>query len=538
MTYLTMTPEISVKDYNQYNIIETNCYSIEGYNLDEEYYKENNWLQVHVARKVGKSNIEDLTLEDYRSIEILNLPNKGIKYIPDEIGYMNNLKVLNLSGNEIKIIPKTVEYLFNLEELDLSNNKITSFSAQLVSLSQQSSNLKKINISNNILLFNLDNINRVSNNVNLDISQNPIKNVYAYKQLILNNKLNLECNIGDNMADIKKEISVQLRLYNTLTGDIERLPDELDISLIIDDKDISETGVFSKEGEFKLKVSIKDASLINGYENTSIIISDIPVIVKNSGNPNAENYNEKLIKVVKIKGSLKQEPYSNSQTLIEIDYGKELKVIGESSDFYKVQYETYLGYIKKSEVEDVKYSLKEVSSSQANVYILNNIDSPVFATIPKKQLVKVYSKNGEWSTILYSGKIMYMKSNDLVDTITYIGEIVSDKVKVRETPSDKANALGMMSKGDKVEVYESMNNGWYKIKYLDKIGYIKASEVKIASEVQIPGDNQNYGSSNLVQNPSNTIKPATGDDMGLKIVACGVSLLGLTLINKKKEENI
>lgn len=542
MTYLVNTPMVPMENHIEYNLINSNHqyskneYSIEGHQSDEEYFKQDKWLSVYVARKVGKADISDLTVEDFRTIESLVLPNKGIKYIPDEIGYMTNLKKLDLSGNEIKKIPQTIQYLFNIEEIDLSRNKIISFPSQMPLLSQNAVNLRKINMTDNMLMFDLDNINAIRAGVVLEISQNPMNNVYASKQLILNNKLNLEYKEGENISILNEKIRAQVRLYNTLTGSIERLPDELEINILFSEGDVVKEGLFAKSGKYNINVSIKNASLINGNENTAIVLSGIPIEIKGNSSTESVNYNEKLIRVSKIKAQLRQEPLSSSPVISELEYGKEIKAIGESGDFYKVQYDTYIGFLSKKEVEEVKYSLKEVSSNKANVYILKTVDSPIFATVPKRQLVKVYSTDGEWSIVSYGGKIMYMKSSDLVNTVTYIGEIIVDKAKVRETPSDKSNAIGMMSRGDKVEIYEAMNNGWYKIKYLNKTGYLRASELKINTEIKIPGDNQNFGNSNIVQNPSSTVKPETGDNLDLEIMVAGVSILGIIGLNKKKEK--
>lgn len=542
MTYLGINAETSIEKYEEYNLSDIELlgsqtvYNIESYGAQEEYFKEDKWLSVYVARSVGKSNINDLTIEDYRTIDSLVLPNKGIKYIPDEIGYMTNLKTLDLSGNEIRKIPKTIQYLVGLEEIDLSRNSISVFCEELVKLSESAVNLKKMSISDNELIFNLENISKINPRVVLDISQNPMDNVYGNKQLILNSKLNLVCNKGDKISAIEKEISPHLRFYNTLTGSIERLSSNMNVSITSEDAELIKEGTFSKVGNYNIKVSIKDASLVNGAENKAIVIVNIPITIKDGVADLSDGYSEKLVKVIKVKGILRESEDISSKVIDEIQYGKELRVIGEVGNFYKVNYDANIGFISKAEVEDVKYSLKEVVSKKANVYMLRTVDSPVVASIPKNQLVKVYSKHGEWCTVSYGGKILYMKSSDLADTVTYVGEISVDKAKVRETPSDKSNAMGMMSKGDRVEIYEVMNNGWYKIKYINKVGYLKISEVKVNSEVKLPNSNQGIIDANLNENPSSTIKPATGDKIGEDIALIAISAMGIFVVRDRKDE--
>ena len=55
--------------------------------------------------------------------ETLDLKNKGLTHIPEEIFDLEHLKVLDLSENKIDEIPDGLAKLINLEELNLSNNE-------------------------------------------------------------------------------------------------------------------------------------------------------------------------------------------------------------------------------------------------------------------------------------------------------------------------------------------------------------------------------------------------------------------------------
>lgn len=538
MLYLAMA---LMGNSNMYNIAENPSYIESSYTRSNDFYTQDNWLPLFVANKVGKTNVKDLTLEDYKSIEILTLPDKGIKVLPDEVQYLTNLKKLNLSNNEITSISKNIKYMTALEELNLSGNKITTLPDELVLLSKNAPNLKKINLSNNLLLYKLENIDNLKSVVELDVSQNPIANVDSPKILMMNNIPNLQYKVGDSLSLATKEILKELRFYNLITKEIQILPTSLTLNVMIDKKEVLNGDKFSKEGQYYLDVSIKNASIINGKDNSAIIIRKIPVTITAKAESNTYEkvekpveviYSEKIVKVIKDKTTILKSASASSDKLADIGYGKGIKVVGEEGNFYKVQYDQKEGYILKSDVEDAKYSLKEVSSTIASIYLSKDTNSEVYARVPKKQLVKVYYTSGEWSVVSYGNKIAYMKAIDLVDTVTYIGQIISAQAKVRETPSEKSNALGMMTKGDKVEIYENMNNGWYKIKYINKVGYLKASDVKISSEVKISDDTQNKNvNTNIVQNPSNIIKPDTNDLMKKDLFTVVISLIGIICIN-------
>jgi len=74
------------------------------------------------------------------SVEELNLSdNKLTGALPSEIGKLTNLRVLNVSNNLMTCVPAEVGKLSNLEVLDLSNNKLTGLPYEL-------GNLKKLKI--------------------------------------------------------------------------------------------------------------------------------------------------------------------------------------------------------------------------------------------------------------------------------------------------------------------------------------------------------------------------------------------------------
>lgn len=565
MTYLGQMPVEPLREYTHYNLLENsnNLYSVENNDLNSEsYFKEDTWLKVYVARCVGKADINTLTVEDYKKIDRLILPNKQISVIPYEIVFMSNLKQIDLSGNNIVDVPNSIEYLYNLEKLDLSNNEIKSFSSSIVSISKSCTKLKSIDLSDNFLIFDLENINEVAPGVIVNVSQNPIDGVHGKKQIILSGLSEFHFRVEDSLDIIKNTIISNIKVYNTLTGEIKNLPNELEVDMSISDLGAFDNGVALREGNYLVNMSLRNNKVISRTTNNSIVVSDVPVTIYpkdvESVMPTAQEnfsvvtqnqvvqeYVQKLVKVSKSKISLFEQPNVSSQNMLYLEYGKELKVVDEEGDFYKIEYNTYTGYVQKADIEECLYSLKEVIISKANVYVDKKLDSTIYATIPKNQLVKVYATSGgEWSSVFYNNKVMYMKTENLGDTITYVGEIIVDKAKVRETPSDMANAIGMMSKGDRVEAYEMVNANWYKIKYINKTAYVKATDINITSQIKVPGETQGTiiqnnqanitENSNSVINQGITEKPKTGDDMSLDLLIGASSLFAISLVNKKK----
>lgn len=78
-------------------------------------------------------------------LEILNLANCEIGFLPQEIGKLKTLKKLNISGNLLNNLPYSIIQLSKLEDLNAANNRIADMSWQVY----QWWNLKALDVSDN-----------------------------------------------------------------------------------------------------------------------------------------------------------------------------------------------------------------------------------------------------------------------------------------------------------------------------------------------------------------------------------------------------
>lgn len=100
----------------------------------------------------------DPSISNLTNLQVLDLSYNTIKEIPISISNLKELKVLNLSYNQISVIPKEVGYLGNsLRKLLLSKNSIQELPGEIMFLNRS---------------------------LELDLSQNPLKNPFAawYKE--------------------------------------------------------------------------------------------------------------------------------------------------------------------------------------------------------------------------------------------------------------------------------------------------------------------------------------------------------------------
>jgi Leucine-rich repeat (LRR) protein len=69
------------------------------------------------------------------------------RYLPPEIGCLNNLEYLDLSFNKMKSLPTEISYLNALISLKVANNKLVEIPSGLSSLQK----LENLDLSNNRL---------------------------------------------------------------------------------------------------------------------------------------------------------------------------------------------------------------------------------------------------------------------------------------------------------------------------------------------------------------------------------------------------
>ena len=85
------------------------------------------------------------------------------------------------------------------------------------------------------------------------------------------------------------------------------------------------------------------------------------------------------------------------------------------------------------------------------------------------------------ATGIANGIEEYLKSNVIIEEsqITATGKVVNaDSLNVRKGPSISFDIIGKLSGGDKVKVIEE-SNGWYKIEYNGKYGYVSGSYIEL-----------------------------------------------------------
>jgi len=122
--------------------------------------------------------------------------------------------------------------------------------------------------------------------------------------------------------------------------------------------------------------------------------------------------------------------------------------------------------------------------------------STILDTAAQKECVVILSQNGDWYQVNYNLQIGYMHK-DYLDVASRenaelgYGKITGSGVNMRSGPSTSAGVVTVSSKGDKCYII-GLNEGWYKVIYKNKIGYIRSDYVALT---EIPYENKDSANS-------------------------------------------
>lgn len=181
----------------------------------------------------------------------------------------------------------------------------------------------------------------------------------------------------------------------------------------------------------------------------------------------------------------------------------------------KINFEGKMAYVNTADLVDVEKINKEAVEDGVVVRSGAGTSYGEFGKLAKGERVQVYQElSNGWSKINYNGKIAFVEAGKLKETYTSKATVTVEKVNVYETASATGKVLGEAKKGEVVLIYGEEGE-YYKVKFGESFGYIKKTDLKVIENID---------------------KPQTGDAMVFSYMGTfGVSVLGLVSVNRKKK---
>ena len=159
--------------------------------------------------------------------------------------------------------------------------------------------------------------------------------------------------------------------------------------------------------------------------------------------------------------------------------GTDVEIIDEKDDWYKIEVKNKKSGWVSSQYIDLNSKSSYVIANRVNFRSGPSTSYSVIGKLSNGDKVEVISTSNGWSKIKYNGKTGYVSSQYLSSsaapesTTTTTKYVNTLSLNVRSGPSTSYSVIGKVSEGDKVEVI-STSNGWSKIKYNGKTGYVSS----------------------------------------------------------------
>jgi lactocepin len=202
---------------------------------------------------------------------------------------------------------------------------------------------------------------------------------------------------------------------------------------------------------------------------------------------------KKIINVIARKLNIRKSATVNSQKLGTFSYGAEVEYLEVVNGWYKIIYNGDIAYVSAKYVKPTTKIIynNDVKEKKVTTTVALNVRKGAstkyrrIGVLKKNTQVTVLEKVNGWYKINYNGDIAYISAKYVKPTTTtiYNNDVKEKKVtttvalNVRKGASTKYRRIGVLKKNTQVTVLEKVN-GWYKINYNGKIGYIYAKYTK------------------------------------------------------------
>ncbi len=185
---------------------------------------------------------------------------------------------------------------------------------------------------------------------------------------------------------------------------------------------------------------------------------------------------------------------TNYSILGSVNKNAKLNVISYSNGWYKINYQGKIGYIIGTYVKKQNSNVEneKIESNTFNYISTGNgirirsgagTNYSILGSVNKNAKLDVKSSLNGWYKIIYQGRIGYISGNyvqkqkkiedekPVYNTIKYT--VTGERVNIRSGAGTNYNIIGSATKNQKLDVI-STSNGWRKINYQGKTGYISA----------------------------------------------------------------
>lgn len=171
-----------------------------------------------------------------------------------------------------------------------------------------------------------------------------------------------------------------------------------------------------------------------------------------------------------------------------------------------------------------------VNASALHVRTETSTEADSIGRVYAGETVDVAGRVGDWYIVNYNGQAAYVFAEYVdmgdVQVQSSMGSIIGSTVNVRSAPGTDNEIVGRLMDGTMVNIL-AIENGWYKIKFVDLVGYVHPDYISVDGLVF---------TYMTVQDDGTTTVSYTNDDMlaattiGAQVVECAYKYLGYSYV--------
>ncbi|MBS4200618.1 SH3 domain-containing protein [Bacillus sp. FJAT-49732] len=152
------------------------------------------------------------------------------------------------------------------------------------------------------------------------------------------------------------------------------------------------------------------------------------------------------------------------------------------------------GDVNKTALQSITQT-KYLAKNETDLYSSYSTTSTKLTKIPKGTLVTSKQRIGKWYKVTFNGKTGYIAIENLVKFVSpseeKIGQgtyFTTSKSDLKQYAHTLSNTLGSIQQGVKIVPTHKTSNGYLKVKYDGKTGYVLSSTLKIVEDTEPPRD--------------------------------------------------
>ncbi len=141
-------------------------------------------------------------------------------------------------------------------------------------------------------------------------------------------------------------------------------------------------------------------------------------------------------------------------------------------------------FIISASAAELAYGAATINATTLNIRSGPGTEYERVSCAPSGARIVVLAKNSDgWYKVNYNGDVGYVDSSFLKEVVTRenfeaTGEITGTDVRMRKSPNTDSDVIMKFNTGDRLDVI-GINEGWYKITYKDKTGYVRSDLMNI-----------------------------------------------------------